>query len=203
MLADLNRRQRRSSRGLMLSVAAHAAILLALAIAIHRAPRVATFRLPGTPRGVTLLTWYSPGSQKPIAADTSVHSKQTHSDKPSHRKIAEQPTPPEPPHADAGSGNITESGIGEGDIRIALSQNSPSPKPDLSMLAHGTKGDVILDAVIDEHGRIAQLTLVQGLGPSIDETVIATVKQWLFTPATKDGVPVASEQEFRFHYERG
>jgi protein TonB len=29
------------------------------------------------------------------------------------------------------------------------------------------------------------------------------VKQWLFTPATKGGVPVASEQEFHFHYERG
>lgn len=203
MLADFHRRYSRGSRGLMLSVVTHAAIFLALVIGIHRAAPVVSFRLPGTAHGVTLLTWYSPGNQKPIASDTSVHSKKVRSEKPSHRKAADQPTPPAPPHADAGPGNTTESGIGEGDIRIALSQHSPSPKPDLSALARGAKGDVILDAVIDQHGRITQLTLVHGLAPSIDESVIATVKQWLFTPATKDGVPVASEQEFRFHYERG
>ena len=61
----------------------------------------------------------------------------------------------------------------------------------------------MLDAVIDEHGRVTQLTLLKGLAPAIDQAVIATVRQWLFTPATKDGVPVASEQEFHFHYERG
>ncbi|HTF62834.1 MAG TPA: energy transducer TonB, partial [Edaphobacter sp.] len=87
--------------------------------------------------------------------------------------------------------------------RIALLQHFPYPHPDLSALAHGTRGDVILDAVIDEHGKVRELTLLKGLDPSIDQAVIATVRQWLFTPATKDGVPVASEQEFRFHYERG
>jgi protein TonB len=46
-------------------------------------------------------------------------------------------------------------------------------------------------------------TLGAGLDPSVDQAVIATVRQWLFTPATKDGVPVVSEQEFHFHYERG
>jgi protein TonB len=79
----------------------------------------------------------------------------------------------------------------------------PYPHPDLSALAHGTRGDVILDAVIDEHGRITGLTLLKGLDPSVDQAVIATVRQWLFTPATRDGVPVVSEQEFHFHYERG
>lgn len=117
--------------------------------------------------------------------------------------MVSEPTPPEPPHSDPGIGNSSESGLGEGDIHIALQQHFPYPQPDLSVLARGTKGDVVLDAIIDEHGRIAQLTVLKGLAPSIDQAVIATVKQWLFTPATKDGVPVASEQEFRFHYERG
>jgi periplasmic protein TonB len=203
MLADLNRRSRLSPRGPAFSIAAHAVIILAVAIEIHHAPRIAHFRLPGTAKGLPLLTYYSPGSRKPVASDSSVRTKQNLNRKSGLRKTISQPTPLEPPHADPGAGNTNESGLGEGNIRIALQQHFPYPQPDLSVLAHGTKGDVVLDAVIDEHGRVAQLTLLKGLEPSIDQAVIATVRQWLFTPATKDGVPVASEQEFRFHYERG
>jgi protein TonB len=204
MLADFNlRRQGFTSRGPAFSIAVHAAIILAFAVWIHRAPRIAPFRLPGTAKGLTLLTYYSPGSRKPVASDSSVHSKETRNEKSGHRKTISEPTPPQPPQADTGTGNTTESGIGEGDIRIALLQHFPYPQPDLSALEHGAKGDVVLDAVIDEHGRVTQLTLLRGLAPAIDQAVIATVKQWLFTPATKDGVPVASEQEFHFHYERG
>lgn len=195
--------QRHSSQGPMLSIAVHAAIILAFTVWIHRAPRIAPFRLPGTAKGLTLLTYYSPGSLKPVASDSSVHSRQTRNATSGHHKIVSEPTPPQPPQADAGTGNTTESGLGEGDIRIAMLQRFPYPQPDLSALARGTRGDVVLDAVIDEHGRVTQLTLLKGLAPAIDQAVIATVRQWLFTPATKDGVPVASEQEFHFHYERG
>jgi protein TonB len=188
----------------MLSVAAHAAILVAVVVWIHRIPRIATFRLPGTARGLTLLTYYSPGSRKPAASDSIVHSRQNKNNaRSASRTEVAKPTPPEPPQADVGTGNTTESGIGEGDIRIALLQHFPNPQPDLSALAPGTKGDIVLDAVIDAHGKVTELTLLKGLAPSIDQAVIATVKQWLFTPATKGGVPVASEQEFHFHYERG
>jgi protein TonB len=104
---------------------------------------------------------------------------------------------------EVGVGTSARSGLGEGDITIALQTYFPYPKPDLSGLPHGTKGDVVLDAVIDEHGKIAQLTLLKGLGSPIDESVIATVQSWSYTPAMKNGVPVTSEQELHFHYERG
>jgi protein TonB len=196
--------RRYSLHGPALSVTVHAAILLALAVWMHRTVRVAPFKLPGTPHGLTLLTYYSPGSRKPSATDSPVRTNHATNMKTGRkREVADKPTPPQPTPADAGTGNTTESALGEGDIRIALLQHFPYPHPDLSPLAHGVKGDVILDAVIDEHGKITQLTLLKGLEPSIDQSVIATVRQWLFTPATKDGVPVPSEQEFHFHYERG
>jgi protein TonB len=204
MLANLNSGPPFRSKSPALSVAVHAVILLIIAVWAYRTPQIARFKLPGTAKGVTLLTYYSPGSQKPSATDSPVRSKKTSDAKTQIRKaVIDTPTPPAPPQADAGTGNTTESGIGEGDIRIALLQRFPYPHPDLSALAHGVKGDVILDAVIDEHGKITTLTLLKGLDPSIDQVVIATVRQWLFTPATKDGVPVPSEQEFRFHYEHG
>jgi protein TonB len=43
---------------------------------------------------------------------------------------------------------------------------------------------------------------MKGLGQPIDDVVIATVKQWSFAPATRNGVPIPSEQELHFHYER-
>jgi protein TonB len=196
------RLRRLTSQGPVLSIAVHATLLLAIAVWMHRTPRIAPFKLPGTARGLTLLTYYSPGSRNPSATDSPVRSARTTNAKAESRKPADKPAPPQPPPADAGTASTTESGLGEGDIRIALLQHFPYPHPDLSALAHGTKGDIILDAVIDDHGKITQLTLVKGLEPSIDQAVIATVRQWLFTPATKGGVPVPSEQEFHFHYER-
>lgn len=196
------RLRRLASQGPVLSIAVHATLLLALAVWIHRTPRIAPFKLPGTARGLTLLTYYSPGSRKPSATDSPVRSIHATNAKTESRKAADKPAPSQPSPSDAGTGSTAESGLGEGDIRIALLQRFPYPHPDLSALAHGTKGDVILDAVIDEQGKITQLTLVRGLDPSVDQAVIATVRQWVFTPATKDGVPVPSEQELHFHYER-
>jgi periplasmic protein TonB len=92
--------------------------------------------------------------------------------------------------------------LGAGNINIARVSYFPTPKPDLSVLPRGTKGDVILDVVIDTTGKIADIKMASGLGHGIDETVIATVQQWTFHPATKDGQPVASEQELHFHYEK-
>jgi periplasmic protein TonB len=92
--------------------------------------------------------------------------------------------------------------LGSGNINIALVSFFPSPRPDLSALPRGTKGDVILDVVIDTTGKIADIKMTSGLGHGIDETVIATVQQWTFHPATRDGQPIASEQELRFHYEK-
>lgn len=92
--------------------------------------------------------------------------------------------------------------LGSGDINIALASYFPTPAPDLSALPRGTRGDVILDIVIDSAGKIAGVTMTSGLGHGIDESVIATVHQWTFKPATRDGKPVASEQELHFHYEK-
>lgn len=94
------------------------------------------------------------------------------------------------------------SAFGDGDIQMALLQFSPEPKPDLSTLPPGTQGDVVLDIVIDTHGKIAQIKLVKGLGDAVDQSVIAAAQHWTFTPATRDGVPIESSQQLLFHYQR-
>lgn len=201
-LGDTSARQQ--SGRLLLSLAAHAVVLVAVLAWMHRMPRIAPYRLPGTAKGTVTLTYYSPGSRR-ASRTPLVPIRTSTKDAPPTRHVRlpqPAPTQPTPPSASPGSGTSAESGLGEGNITIALLQHFPHPQPDLSALPHGARGDVILNAVIDDHGRITALTLLKGLGSPIDDAVIATVRQWSFTPATKDGVPVASEQELLFHYER-
>jgi protein TonB len=103
-------------------------------------------------------------------------------------------------HPDSASG---ADALGSGNINIAMAKYFPRPKPSLANMPSGTKGDVILDVTIDETGRISDLKLVKGIDPAVDETVIATVRQWTFDPASRDGQPIASERELLFHYEKG
>jgi protein TonB len=198
------RSQTSQRRGQFLSVLAHLSVLIFFATAVQHAPRVAPFRIPGTRAGVTVLTWYSPGSQQSTTSDIKT---------PKVEKLP-KPTPAQPkptaseiqkapaPQSQQGVGTSPQSGLGDGDITIALETYFPYPKPDLSSLPHGTEGDVILDAVVDEQGKISQLTLLKGLGPTIDKAVIATVQQWSYTPAKRNGIPVSSEREIHFHYQR-
>src|SRR5689334_24948456 len=95
------RSRRLSPHGPLLSVAVHAAILLAIAIWLHRTPRIAPFKLPGTARGLTLLTYYSPGSRKLSATDSPVRTNRTSETKTGRkREIVDKAAPPQPPRTD-------------------------------------------------------------------------------------------------------
>jgi protein TonB len=193
-------------RSAVVSAGIHVGVLGVLLGGFHWAPKVAPYRLPGTETGIRTLTYFSAGNPQPHSIDSPVKNAQVEKKVVDKARDALRPAKPESApatRADAGSGDAVKSGLGEGNITIALQKVFPYPKPDLSSMAHGTSGDVILDAVIDEHGKISALTLLKGLGDPIDKNVIATVEQWSYTPAMKDGVPVASEQELHFHYERG
>jgi periplasmic protein TonB len=90
--------------------------------------------------------------------------------------------------------------LGSDDIQIALTTYSPSPKPDLSRMPRGAQGEVVLDVTIDPTGQVADLQILATLGYGVEGAVVDTVRTWKFSPATKDGVPVASVQELHFHY---
>jgi periplasmic protein TonB len=189
--------------GIAISVTIHVAALTALAFVLHGSMRFAIYKLPGTADGVQSLTYYSPGSSQSAPHEASTKAvkkpKSTFSTPPVadavqlDRAIANSP--------ERGVASSGQSGLGDGDITIALEKYFPYPTPSLSSLPQGTAGDVILKAVID-HGKIAELTLLEGLGPAIDDEVIQTVNRWIYIPAMKDGVPVASVEELHFHYER-
>ncbi len=194
-------------RTILASALLHALILAPL---LPRHPQVAPMRLPGTRHGSRIELAYLPG-RAPVR--TSVPNPRSHPQQVAAR--TPQPALSAPPaRASAASPNTTSptsaqpdspagtDALGDGNVSIATVAFFPPPKPDLSPLAHGAAGDVILDVIIDASGKISDIKMTRGLGHGIDETVIAAVQQWTFRPATKDGQPIPSEQELHFHYER-
>ena len=203
----MNKSLFRPSPGLWSSLGLHTglAALLVFGIGLRLRP-TAQLRMPGTHSGERTLLSYSPGGQPRIgetAVPTPPAPRRTPPRLIASRLATPAPVPSVPQQVEAGPGANGPSGLGDGDIKIALPQFNPRPQPDLSSLPHGTSGNVVVDVVIDTGGKVTQLTLVKGLNSAIDNTVLQTVHTWVFTPATKDGQVIASEQEILVHYERG
>lgn len=166
------------------SVVLHVLILVALTYQFHAAAKVV--RKHVTAR---VITPYAPGHT--AAAQPPRPKVVPPKDEP---KLAmKEPEPPPPSSGDPS---------GEADVTVAMANFYPAPKPDLSVLPHGTRGDVVIDVVIDEEGKVVDTHVDQGLGHGVDEAVIAVLQTWTFYPATKAGKPVPSQQQLLFHYER-
>jgi TonB family protein len=55
-------------------------------------------------------------------------------------------------------------------------------------------GPLVLLVRIDETGSVIEALVQQSLSPQYDRLVVAATRGWRYTPATRDGVAVASEQ---------
>ena len=63
-----------------------------------------------------------------------------------------------------------------------------------------SEGNVVVEIVIDEHGDIVAKTVLQSLGPKLDEKVLLALQNWHFQPATRNGSPIPSKQDAIFHF---
>jgi TonB family protein len=68
--------------------------------------------------------------------------------------------------------------------------------------AEGIEGMVLLDVIVDEHGRATNISVISPLGFGLDERAQAAIEKWVFQPGEKDGRPVkiqaTIEVKFRF-----
>jgi TonB family protein len=63
-----------------------------------------------------------------------------------------------------------------------------------------SEGKVVIEITIDDRGEIVRKTVLQSLGPSIDNKCLAALESWRFTPATHNGSPIASKQDAIFPF---
>ena len=193
-----------ANRSTLLSTAMHAVIVGGLLLASRaHGPVLSPRHLAGAAQGTAVMLSYQMLGSPPGASAAHPAARREGPAVPRpHKSATEKAKQLSEPAISSAVGNASEGSIGDGDISIALVQFHPRPQPDLSALPEGAGGDVVLNALIDAQGHIAQLTVSKSLGPAVDQQVLATVQQWTFTPATRNGTPVPSEQEILFHYER-
>jgi TonB family protein len=63
-----------------------------------------------------------------------------------------------------------------------------------------SEGNVVVEITIDERGEIIAKTVLQSLGPKLDEKVLVALDNWHFHPATRNGAPIPSKQDAIFHF---
>jgi protein TonB len=63
----------------------------------------------------------------------------------------------------------------------------PPVYPKVAMDA-GVQGVVIIEAVIDDKGGVAETRILRGV-PVLDDAALEAVRQWTYTPTLLDGVP--------------
>lgn len=56
--------------------------------------------------------------------------------------------------------------------------------------AAGLQGVVVVEALIDEQGRVIAAEVIQSVHPSLDKATLEAVRQWQFSPAMVDGKAV-------------
>ena len=79
-----------------------------------------------------------------------------------------------------------------------LSKVEPEYSP--KARAEHIEGTVLLDVIVDEHGRATNITVVSPLGFGLDECAQAAVEKWGFQPGEKDGRPVRIEVTIEVHF---
>ncbi|HTD54117.1 MAG TPA: energy transducer TonB [Silvibacterium sp.] len=140
------------------------------------------------------------------------HARETPKPAKAHRAALAKPQQDEPAleeqqpaesEASSTAGSSTSQsqngGIGNGNENAtpAFPVYSPSPHIDRALLPR-TDENVVVDVNVSAMGEVLDEKLIHGLGNSVDQTILDTVKGWKFHPATVDGNAVASMAELVF-----
>lgn len=95
-----------------------------------------------------------------------------------------------------GVGAGTGGGTGGGPYRPGSGITPPTllreVKPDYTEEARrrSLQGDVVLEIVVRRDGSVGDVKILQGLGGGLDARAVDAVRQWRFSPAQRQGVPV-------------
>ena len=135
-------------------------------------------RIAAAVLGSMLLTVAVAGQQPPASSLTAA----------SQRQADECPFPPENKIASFDTNLYLPRGNG-----VKLGRAVSAPDPDYAESARQKKiqGCVMLAVAISATGTVDAVKVVKPLEPGLDQKAVEAVQQWKFTPATKDGKPIA------------
>jgi TonB family protein len=86
-------------------------------------------------------------------------------------------------------------------IKTALPVFTPDPPILHGQFPEGARGkDVVIDVIIDEQGSIVRADILQAVGSGVENSIMETLRRWIFVPAKVNGVAIASRRQLRFHF---
>jgi protein TonB len=100
---------------------------------------------------------------------------------------------------DTPTSTATVEALGDGPASILFVQAFPSQR--LTFSGVSPLSDLVVDVQIDEKGHVTEAHKRHGMSAGIDDAVVATVQQWIFHPAQKDGKAIPSVQELHFRFD--
>ena len=164
-------------------------------------------------RGQQVIALIAPGANVPLSpllTNEPLAEKKMHA--PRRRSKKELAAVPEPKPLPAASdslkpgmpgyvlGSLTTGFASSHDVHIALPVHAPDPPIVRAKLPDWIRGDVIVEVTIDEQGHVTNTVVLQTVGFGLEDTVVATLREWKWVPAMVDGLKVASRQDVRFHF---
>jgi TonB family protein len=208
-------RQPRSRPALIFSVAVHLALFAFLLLASARArvhivqqANQRVFSGIEVAGGSHATRLFLPRSLTTVEARKPAKEPQ-----PVHKLAA--PTKPKPvaPVKPAGgtAADAHQTSQGSGDAASGIGSDAEnadpafpifSPKPPVTnrALLPDSQREIVVDVNLNAAGDVVGASLVKGMGNSLDQIVLDTVKTWRFHPATVNGNPVASQAELIFPF---
>jgi TonB family protein len=86
-------------------------------------------------------------------------------------------------------------------VKTALPVFTPDPPILRGEVPEPARGkDIVMNVVIDERGSIVQVEVLQGIGYGLENSIVETLRRWIFVPAKINGVAVASQRQLHFHF---
>ena len=77
-----------------------------------------------------------------------------------------------------------------GDVKAPVLISRVEPVYPAEAREHGVSGLVIVEAVIDREGKVREVRILKPLPFGVDQAAADAVKQWKFSPGTRNGEPV-------------
>jgi len=85
-------------------------------------------------------------------------------------------------------------------VKVGSPISHPDPEYAESARKAKIQGAVVMALAINAGGTVDEVKVVCKLEPGLDQNAVAAVKQWKFTPATKDATPVPVQIEVSMEY---
>lgn len=80
---------------------------------------------------------------------------------------------------------------GAGPVTAPQKLSSPQPQYTEEARKARIQGVVIVQAVINCHGLVEDVTILKSLDPGLDRNCVDAISRWRFEPATQNGKPVS------------